>query len=116
MSKRKDGVTCTAKSHASQKRCKNPPMIGGTVCRFHGGKAPQVIAASGRRILEDLVGPALIRMHDILTDKDTQPAVRLAAVKDILDRTGYKPAQTVEIITIGAIEAEIARLEVELGL
>ena len=51
-----------------------------------------------------------------LFDEDTPPAVRLAAVKDILDRTGYKPAQTVEIITIGAIEAEILRLEAELGL
>lgn len=55
-------------------------------------------------------------MRDILIDAHTPPAVRLAAVKDILDRTGYRPTQQVEIITIGAIEAEIARLEVELGL
>ena len=114
MSKRKDGVTCTATSKGTGKRCGNPPLHGGKVCKFHGGKAPQVIAASGRRILEELGGPALVRMRDILTDTDTPPAVRLAAVKDILDRTGYKPAQTVEIITIGAIEAEILRLEAEL--
>ena len=107
-------VKCTAKAKSTGKRCGKPPILGGTVCRIHGGAAPQVIAASGRRILEELVGPALIRMHDILTNKDTPPAVRLAAVKDILDRTGYKPAQTVEIITIGAIEAEILRLEAEL--
>ena len=116
MSKRKDGVTCTATSKGTGKRCGNPPLPGTTVCKYHGGKAPQVIAASGRRIPEELVGPALVRMRDIITYEDVPPAVRLAAIKDILDRTGYKPAQTVEIITIGAIEAEIARLEVELGL
>ena len=111
-----DKHRCTAKAKQTGQQCKNAALLGAKTCKFHGSAAPQVKAASARRVLEALVGPALMKMRDILNDPHTPPAVRLAAVKDILDRTGYKPAQTVEIITIGAIEAEIARLEAELAL
>lgn len=33
-------------------RCGNPPIKGATVCRMHGGKAPQVVAATARRRAE----------------------------------------------------------------
>src|SRR5690625_6382011 len=33
---------CTAYSRTSGQRCKQPPIAGGTVCVYHGGKAPQV--------------------------------------------------------------------------
>ena len=106
---------CTAKSKQSQQRCKNAALLGAKTCRFHGSAAPQVKAASARRVLEALVGPALIKLRDILEQPDVPPSVRLAAIKDILDRTGYKPAQQVEMITMGMVEAEIARLEKELA-
>ncbi len=97
MARRKDGVLCTATAKSTGNRCGNPPLPGGKICRFHGGKAPQVLAASARNILESLVGPALTKMREILNDVSTPPAVRLAAIRDILDRTGYKPAEQIEI-------------------
>ncbi len=109
--KRKDGLACTAMSKQTKERCGNPPIKGGKVCRFHGGKAPQVEAAAARRVLNDLVGPALTEMAAILSDDKTPAAVKLGAIKDILDRTGFKPSTVVEVLSIGVVEAEIARLE-----
>ena len=40
---------CTARNQTGN-QCKNPAVPGATVCRFHGGAAPQVIAAAQRRI------------------------------------------------------------------
>lgn len=114
MPRRKDGISCTAKARTTGNRCGNPPIPGGNVCFFHGGAAPQVKAAAARNILEALVGPALAKMREILNDPDTPPHVRLAAVRDILDRTGFKPVTQMEVLTIGAIEAEIARLEAQM--
>lgn len=104
MARRKDGVSCTAKAKSTGSQCGNPPLPGGKVCRFHGGKAPQVLAASARNILESLVGPALAKMSEILNDESTPPAVRLAAVRDILDRTGFKPTERVEITYAQALD------------
>jgi hypothetical protein len=39
--------TCTARTKRGP--CKNSPIKGGTVCRFHGGSAPQVLAAAAKR-------------------------------------------------------------------
>lgn len=43
---------CTAQSRTSGEQCKQPAIKGGTVCRFHGGRAPQVAAAAEERVLE----------------------------------------------------------------
>lgn len=114
MTKRKDGNTCSSVAKSTGDRCGNPPILGGNVCRIHGGKAPQVLAASARNILESLVGPALVKMREILDDDETPPSVRLSTVKDILDRTGFKPVETLEVVTIGWVEQQIALLEAEL--
>jgi len=107
--------TCTAKAKSTQTRCKNPPIPGGTVCRIHGGSAPQVRATAARRVLEALVGPALVELRRLLDDVTVPPHVKLGAVKDILDRTGYKPIQQFEgYLTMEMVEQEIARLEQEL--
>lgn len=37
---------CSAKSKQTGERCKQYAVKGGTVCRFHGGKAPQVKKAA----------------------------------------------------------------------
>lgn len=95
--------------------CQRHPAPGATVCNLHGGKAPQVQTAAARRILEQLVGPALTQLARIVNNADTPHAVRLAAIRDILDRTGYKPATQLEVITLDVIEREIARLEAELA-
>lgn len=44
-----DDLRCTANAKSGG-RCKNPVVPGTTVCRFHGGAAPQVRDAGLRRI------------------------------------------------------------------
>lgn len=43
---------CTAVSNSTGKRCKHSAIHGGTVCRVHGGSAPQVKAKAERRLAE----------------------------------------------------------------
>jgi len=107
-------VTCTAKAKSTQKRCGNPPVPGATVCRIHGGSAPQVRAAGARRVLEALVGPALVQLRRIIEDPNVADPVKFAAIRDLLDRTGYKPPAQVEVLTMDMVEREIMRLEAEL--
>ena len=71
-----------------------------------------------RRELVSMNKDALVALKDLLTPKAKIPAsVKLGAAKDILDRTGYKPTDKVNIdMTFSAkseeeIDAEIAALE-----
>ena len=113
---RKDGARCTAKAKSTGDRCKQPPIPGGTVCRTHGGSAPRVRAAGARRVFEALVAPAQLQYRNIIEDPSTPPAVRLAALRDLFDRTGYKTPTQIEVLTDAMVEAEIARREAELDL
>ena len=72
--------------------CRNPPMAGSTVCRMHGGAAPQVRARAQQRILEasDKAAYALVQM---MQDAAIPPAVRLGAARDLLDRAGLTSKQ-----------------------
>ncbi len=108
----KDGRQCSAQNRQGN-RCGNAPILGGTVCHFHGGSAPQVAEKAATVRLTELVGPALMELKALLDDEDTPAAVRMTAIKDILDRNGYKPIQTVGFLTEAQIEAEIARREAE---
>ncbi len=110
-----DARRCTAKSKQSQQRCKNAALLGAHTCRFHGSATKKTKAASARRVLEALVGPALVELRNLIADPATPPAVKLAAVRDILDRTGYKPVEQMEVVTIGWVEKQIASLEKELA-
>ena len=111
MTRRKDGLTCTATAKSTENRCGNPPVPGCKVCKFHGGAAPQVKAAGALRVMEGLVGSALVEMERLIQDSDVADNVKATMIKDLLDRTGFKPAQTIEIVTMGQLEAESARLE-----
>jgi len=79
---------CTAKAKSTQERCTRPAIKGGTVCRFHGGGAPQVKNKALQRILEaaDPAAAELIRLATGSKDERT----RLAAVRDLLDRASVK--------------------------
>jgi hypothetical protein len=46
-----DGRRCTARTTAGHP-CANNAILGGTVCRKHGGGAPAVKAAAARRVVE----------------------------------------------------------------
>ena len=58
------------------------------LCAACGAAAPQVQGAAARRLLEELIGPALVQWREILEHGDTPPAVRLAAVRDNQPRSG----------------------------
>lgn len=98
---------CTATNNRGA-RCRYPPIPGGTVCRFHGGGAPQVKAKAMDR-LRALQHPAIDRLAQLI-DQDDFPTVAYAASRDVLDRTLGKPGETLEV-TVGATDALLARLD-----
>ena len=85
---------CTAKANRTGRRCARAAIFGGTVCPTHGGSAPQVKRAAAER-LAALVDPAIRRLADHVHDVE-HPAVSLAAVKDVLDRTQGRAVETIE--------------------
>ena len=114
--KNRFGQQCTAKSKRSGERCKRAAKPGGNVCHTHGGAAPQVEAANHRRILAELIGPALARLTRLIEDDAVPASVAYQAVRDVLDRGGFKPTEKHEVMfTDDMIAAEIARLRSELG-
>lgn len=83
-------------SDSSGRPCKNWPVHGTRVCKFHGAGAPQVRAAAQMRILEsaDAVAAALVK---IALDDDQPGSVRVQAQKDLLDRAGLGAKQLVDV-------------------
>ena len=79
-------ITCTAHSRQTGLQCGNRPIPGGTVCRFHGGGAPQVRRAAELRLAE-LVAPAIATLAREMATADAS-ADRIRAARDILDRAG----------------------------
>ena len=68
-------------------RCRRQARRGATVCDWHGAKAPQVKAKARQRIEEaaDRMAKQLLRMA---TDEKVSDTVKLAAIRDALDRGG----------------------------
>lgn len=92
---------CRAHSSRTGEQCKHAAIHGGTVCRSHGGAAPQVKLAAEARI-QALVDPAITRLAYLIDDADSD-AVRLSAVKDALDRAGFKPTEKRETKVEGSV-------------
>lgn len=92
---------CTAHKKTGD-QCGNPARHGGNVCDKHGGKAPQVVAKAKRRIEEaaDRMANALLG----IAEGAESEAVKLAAIRDALDRAGLKPKTGVEV-AVGPIPA-----------
>ena len=84
---------CTAHSRAGS-QCKKPPVLGATVCRMHGGAAPQVIASAQQRLLA-IQFPAIARLATLVEQTD-YPSTAYQASRDVLDRTLGKPKETTE--------------------
>ena len=90
---------CTAHSRTSGQRCKQPPIAGGTVCVYHGGKAPQVRRKAALRMVE-LVDPAIATVARIMTDQNAKEADRLRAAENVLDRAGV--SRKAEVTSVDA--------------
>lgn len=90
--------------------CRNPPMLGSSVCRMHGGAAPQVKRRAQQRILE-ASDQAAYRLVQMMQDTKIPPAVQLAAARDLLDRAGLSAKQEIAIeLEVPNWEASIAEL------
>ena len=119
---------CVGDSKQRHARCLNRPIPGGTVCRFHGGAAPQVVRSAKLRLAE-LVDPAIVNLARILAGDaaawqllepptETRSGVwkqvgidhadKIRAAEAILDRTGH-PRRT-ELDVAGARERLIDRI------
>ncbi|MDF3290741.1 hypothetical protein [Streptomyces silvisoli] len=79
---------CTGRSSQTGEPCKNFPIKGGTVCRSHGGAAPQVKAAAAARVVRERATAVLGKL-DIVPVEDAyaelqQLAGELIALKDAI--------------------------------
>jgi hypothetical protein len=88
---------CTAHGRTSGKPCRNWPVPGATVCRLHGGSAPQVREAARQRLLA-MLNPALAELQKILRKPETSDGDRLRAIAQVLTQNGFSPEQAVQII------------------
>ena len=79
---------CTAHRRNGEP-CRAPAINRATICRVHGGSAPQVKAKAHEVRLADLIGPALMLLRDLIRDEGEPAALRLRAAIAVLDRTGY---------------------------
>lgn len=101
---------CSATAKVTGNRCKNPAILGGTVCPYHGGQAPQVREAARKRLLE-LVPNAVDQMAALAglvegVDGADRSDVQQRALADILDRAGLRPADQI-LVTEQALPNEL---------
>ena len=93
---------CSAHSKQTGAPCRQPAIPGGSVCRYHGGSAPQVKLKAEERLMA-LQGPAIVTMSDLMARRSEYPSTAYQAARDVLDRTMGKAAETVKQQHSGAI-------------
>src|SRR6476469_7118066 len=88
----------TAHRKKGGERCKNAAIRWSNVCGYHGGNAPAVKAKARLRL--EMASDRLARqLLNMTTDPNVADPVKLAAIKDALDRSGLaaKTAVSVEV-------------------
>lgn len=76
--------------------CRRAAINGGTVCATHGGRSPQV-KAKARVRLEMAADRMAKELLKIAVSADAPDNVKLAAIKDALDRAGLSAKTAVEV-------------------
>lgn len=111
-------VQCSAKSHSTQQQCKKLAIPGGTVCRHHGGAAPQVKRAALERI-RDARDASLRLFNEYVEQKLVDPrtaldaTTRLSELSEVLD--GRSSGRVDINITDTGIDADLDRLVADLA-
>lgn len=76
-------------------RCKNASLAGQQVCGYHGGAAKHSKDAARRRL--DAAADSLAKQLLGIASSAASESVRLAAIRDALDRTGVSAPKHVEL-------------------
>jgi hypothetical protein len=98
---RRDPRKCTATNRAGQP-CGKYSMRGGTVCRAHGGAAPQTQAKAQAMVelaelrLRNLAPRAVAELESLVTGAESEQ-VRLQAANSLVDRSVGKPKERVDV-------------------
>lgn len=87
---------CVAKAKQTGNRCKRRPIVGGTVCKMHGGGATQV-KRSARLRLAELVDPAITTLARAIADPTVDTNAKIRAAEAVLDRAGYPRRSEIDI-------------------
>lgn len=102
-----DRRRCTAKTSGSgyKERCRKAAIIGGNVCRTHGGAAPQVKQSAKQRLLA-LADPAVGVLQRALDQAERKglelhPGLVKVALA-VLDRTGLPAGLKIEVEQTGS--------------
>lgn len=64
-------VQCSARAKSTGRQCTRLAVAGGTVCRYHGGSAPQTASKAGRRLA---LGEALAELVKLGRPVEIDPA------------------------------------------
>ncbi len=98
---RRDPRRCSATNREGQP-CRKYSLRGMTVCRNHGGASPQAQAKAAEMVeiaelrLRGLAPRAVAELESLVTGA-TNEAVRLAAARDLVDRSIGKATERIHV-------------------
>ncbi len=90
---------CSARSKQKGKQCGHWAIPGGTVCRYHGGLAPQVEAKAKERL--SALFPRSVTVLSELLEKIDFPTVQYQVAKFIAEQEVGRAKETAEVTVKG---------------
>ena len=111
-----DPMRCTATSKQKQRQCGNHAIPGGTVCRNHGGSAPQVKRKAAERLAETRDN-ALEALNALIATGAIDAKTALDAVVKLTETTetlAGRVARREEHVNVSEVDRELQRLADEL--
>ena len=95
-----DPTRCKA-TRRNGDQCGSKPIRGGTVCRMHGGGAPQVKAKAAERLA--IMANKALGVIDRLMDREEFPTVQLGASKTVYEWQHGKATERVNATVDGDV-------------